>query len=520
MRQKKKTTNKKVSKKQIISETISEVIDGITYSFAKLKDGTVRFDKKGKLDNSYYKTINELLKAKEKETIKNDGYDQVRKSLLLWQILANHFEGDPEGEYFEDIKEVYKKSPYSNYKNILENPISLGKTTLTTTPDFLDEELKGIENIDNQIEYLEKLKIYYERKLTETKKETIILSKSFLKIVIEKDNFNFIDINNLESLLDDEHYIDTIYYQLIKHQKLLINSKDIHLLETFYTKQNRQNIKLKNEKDFKPAIAPFSHIRVDIIEKEINLINLYLRVREGSREYLKNKDLNNDKYCFDYDIPLVIMFSRLLKSTSEKKFYLNKILERTKKEEDFDKINSELDYLVLNLEATEVNKKETKIIIDNAKIEKIPVLITRENFVKGFKILVIPPMPYTPYIECERNDEKINNLVSRHFYFVNEDNKIDKFTKNNEKIDWITENQNPFYWFLDSCEHFNIFSDEQKRKYELYSKHFSFNKNSLKPKNISSRKSKLHAAAFKSGHYTINDILVSSVIKIFLEKPQ
>jgi len=514
MRQKKKTTNKKVSKKQIISETISEVIDGITYSFAKLKDGTVRFDKKGKLDNSYYKTINELLKAKEKETIKNDGYDQVRKSLLLWQILANHFEVDPEGEYFEDIKEVYKKSPYSNYKNILENPISLGKTTLTTTPDFLDEELKGIENIDNQIEYLEKLKIYYERKLTETKKETIILSKSFLKIVIEKDNFNFIDINNLETL-KDEHLIDSIYRQLIKNEKLLINGKDINLQKTFYTKQNRQNKKPKNKKDFNPAISPFSHIRVDIIEKEINLIISYLRVRKGFREYIKNNDLNNDKYCFDYDIPLVIMFSHLLKSTSKKRFYLNKIIKRTKKEEDFDKINSELYYLDLNLEATEENTKD--------KIEKIFVLISKTQFLKGFKLFVIPPQKFNkpPCIDCENKDEMINELVANHFYFVSEDNKIDKFTKDIEKIDWITKKQTPLYWFLDSCEHFNIFSDEQKnRNYKLYSQHFSYNKNSLKPKNISSRKSKLHAIAFESGNYVIKDVLVRSITEIFLKKPQ
>jgi hypothetical protein len=515
MRQKKKTTNKKVSKKEIISETISEVIEEITYSFAKLKDGTVKFDKKGKLDKSYYKTFNELLKAKEKETIKNDGYDQVRKSLLLWQILANHFEVDPEGEYFEDIKEVYKKSPYSNYKNILENPIFLKKITFTITSDLLDEELKGIENIDKQIECLEKLKTSSERILTEKKKETIILSKSFLKTVIEKDNFDFIDINNLESLLKDEHFIDTIYYQLIKHEKLLINSNDIHLLETFYSKQNRENKKPKNEKDFKPAITPFSHIRVDIIEKEINLINLYLRVREGFREYLKNNDLNNDKYCFDYDIPLVIMFSRLLKSTSEKKFYLNKILKRTKKEEDFDKINSELDYLELNLKKTDENTKN--------KIEKIFVLISKLQFLKGFKLFVNPPQELNipPYIDFENKNEIITELVANHFYFVNEDNEIDKFTKYNEKIDWITENQIPFYWFLDSCEHFKIFSDEQQyRNDELYSKHFSYNKNNLNPKNISSRKSKIQAVAFKSGHYKIKDILVRSVINIFLEEHQ
>ena len=116
--------------------------------------------------------------------------------------------------------------------------------------------------------------------------------------------------------------------------------------------------------------------------------------------------------------------------------------------------------------------------------------------------------------------EIIIELVANHFYFVNEDDKIDKFAINNEKINWITEYQIPLYLFLNACEDFKIFSDEQKnRKDVLYSQHFSYKKNNLKPVNIGSRKSRL-PYSIKDKKIAIKDILVRSVINIFLERLQ
>lgn len=530
--------NKKVSKKEIKAEITSDVLEVITYSFAKLKDGTAKLDKKGKLDNSYYKTIyktiNELLKAKEKETIMDDGYDQVRKLLLLWHMLTNHFESDPEGEYFNEIKyfdefkEAYKNSSYSDFKkNILDNPIPVKKITLTITADFLDKELKGIDGIDEQIDFLGELLISSTNLLIEKKKETVILNKSFLKTVIEKDNIDTIDIENLELLLKDEYLTDYFYRKLVEYEKSLINSKD-------YLN--------------KPAVPPFSHARVDIIEKEINLINAYIRVRIGFKEYSVDKYLSDDKYCFNNDISLTLMFYRLLKTYNEKKNYLDIILKNKKfdlenilieskyKDEELykqiiislkedihkiEKIKIELAPLDLTSEAIEINKKEKPIIINNEEIEKIPVIIKREIFIKGFQKLIIPPKHFTPYIECEKpDDEKINNLVSDHFYFINDGDKEKEYTLNTKPITWIvTHTQASFYGFVRACEDLKIFAYEEHKNNKLYYSHFEYIKNGENAfiKNIRRKKSDFDIIKKENFERIIKDEVVKDVIRSFLD---
>lgn len=432
-----------------------------------------------------------------------------------------------------------KKKKLKNKKvSKLDVPMHKIKVSRSITADFLDEELKDIDNIDKQIEFLRGLKIYSEEKLNEKKKETIKLSKSFLKAVTKKDNIDSINVDNLELLLEDKDLIDPIYRKLIKYEKLLIDGKDVHLLKIFYTKQNRQNKKTKqnrqnkkpiNKKVFKPAITPFPHALVDIIEDELNLINKYLRVRYGLREYLSNNDLNHNKYYFGYDISLAIMFSRLLKTYKEKKFYLKKIKKGIKvnlknimsdiaskdkderqykqiiisKKEDIDKIKYELDYLKITSEANEDNAKEKKIS-NNAV--RILLNIERLKWNKIIKHLV-----KNQRIGCKNNDEEINMLITNHF-ICNDDigGEIDECEN---KINWIG-NLESFYQFVAVIESFDITKEKRNNNYCSHFEKIENGINTLIEKKITKNK---NSYKFNKEDHNYKDTIKDVVIKDIMD---
>jgi hypothetical protein len=104
-----------------IKEINRRVLNEITCNFATLKD-------KSTPESSDYAEINRFLKVKEADSFKNDGLDNVRKLLLLWQVLANNSDKIRAGKYFPYIKTVYQTSSYSDYKKLF-NPVNPIKET-------------------------------------------------------------------------------------------------------------------------------------------------------------------------------------------------------------------------------------------------------------------------------------------------------------------------------------------------------------------------------------------------------
>lgn len=99
-------------------EINSRVFNEIVFNFAKLKN-------KDNPESSDYSETRKLLKTKDTDSFKNDGLDQVRKLLLLWQILAAYREKILSGKYYPYIKTIYENSSYSDYQKILNNPFNI-----------------------------------------------------------------------------------------------------------------------------------------------------------------------------------------------------------------------------------------------------------------------------------------------------------------------------------------------------------------------------------------------------------